>query len=104
MTRKYKRNPSHLSRRVILDVWANGAVTIRERGFESDGGLPVFSVDTLEEAEALRVRFCVLSRIDNSTYFLPRFKMNDIEELGRATVMFSAEHERRQLTDPERGL
>ena len=51
--------PDDLSRRFFLDVTADGAVFIRERGQRcTDGALPVFTTDTYEAAEMLQMRHC----------------------------------------------
>lgn len=50
----------HLSRPILLDLCKDGTVTYRSQGEPSFNGmaLPVFSVDTAEQAEAIQVRFC----------------------------------------------
>ncbi len=83
-----------LSRRFLLDVTKDGAVCIRERGSgEVTGGLPVYSTDTREEAESLRVDHCHLARDGSGIYRLNRFS-GDVEALVAVAEMFHAAHTR----------
>lgn len=80
-----------LDRRFLLDVWKNGAVTIRPRKAAAGGGLPVFSTETEAQALQLQVHFCRLSRMDNATYFLNNFG-GRLEDLPRVRAMFAAHY------------
>lgn len=92
----------HLARRWLIDLWANGAVTIRHRDDRTEdgepGGLPVWSTDTKAEAQALLVRHCKLSRQDHRTYFLPRFR--GYPSLAEATERFRIDTENRRAGRP----
>jgi len=79
----------NLSRRFFLDVTADGAIFIRERGQPvTDGALPVFSTDTYEQASGLRVRHCRLARDRSGVY-----RINDwvggFDALAEASEMFA---------------
>lgn len=90
-----------MGRKFLLDVKADGAVLIRERGLAPRLGLPVFSCDTYEEADMLRVRHCRLM-YDNTTYRLNEFG-GRVEDLAGVTELFAATFSRRQareLTTP----
>lgn len=67
------KTQQHLSRKVLLYVYANGAIVFRDWDNPDvpKGALPVFSVDTQEEAEILQVSLCRISRADNKTYHIP---------------------------------
>lgn len=76
-------------RKFFLDVYACGAVQIRERGKPCDGGLPVFSTDTLEEAQSLRTLYCGLERDGSGTYRLnPSIRPADVDGLDKVTDLF----------------
>lgn len=87
----------HLERDVIIYLYANGAMVYREaRAVEwkgpldaeknpVEGALPVYSVDTTEEAEELQTMLCRLSRADNETMILP-FSQK-VEDLEHVTTM-----------------
>lgn len=84
-------NKDDLSRAVILDVTQSGHVFIRGRGAASMHGLPVYSVDTYEEAEALQVRHC--RRVRSGLYRLNDWPEDpDVEELEKVTDLFRATH------------
>jgi hypothetical protein len=83
-----------LSRRFILDVCASGSVAIRERGMViGDGRLPVFSTDTYDEANELRVLHCRLARDGSGVYFL-NDKPDEWAELDPVTEMFRQSYAR----------
>lgn len=83
-----------LSRRYFLEVAKSGHVFIRERGAPAaDGLLPVFSVDTHAEAEALRVRNCKLARDGSGTYRLNDWPEDgQLKDLYRAADLFRAQY------------
>lgn len=87
---------SDLSRRFFLDVCAAGTVHIRERGSPggaAEGVLPVFSTDTWDEANALRVRHCRLARDGSGLYTLnnpPEPGADAMEYLGGVSKLFRA--------------
>lgn len=79
-------NPSLYGRRWVLGVTKSGELRIRDikRGpqfpRDKDHALPVYTVDTKAQAESLQIRCCVLSRVDNKTYFLnPEFRFGKTE-------------------------
>lgn len=80
-----------LSRRFFLDVTKSGHVFIRERGGELNGALPVYSVDTAEEAEQIRVRHCRLAKGGSGLYQLNEFS-RDVDELFAVGELFRATH------------
>lgn len=80
-----------LSRRFLLEVWKNGAVTIRERGEPATGGIPVYSTTRRGDAEMIRAYHCRLSRLDNETYHLNEFDRT-IEDLDRVADLFELSH------------
>lgn len=81
-----------LGRNFYLDVCANGSVHIREKGHQiEDGLLPVFSTDTHEEAEKLRVRHCRLARDGSGLYFLS-VPPQGVEDLGRVSDLFRKDY------------
>jgi hypothetical protein len=81
-----------LSRRFFLDVTQSGHVFIRQRGRKPNGALPVYSTDTAEEAEQIRVRHCHLARDGSGLYRLNEFA-GDIEDLFKVGALFRATHE-----------
>lgn len=73
----------HLSRHFLLDVTADGAVFVRERGGTGGtmhGGLPVFSTDTRKQAEALIVGACRLSLDGSGTYRLSDWPIGAVRD------------------------
>lgn len=54
--------PRHLDRQVLIDCCKDGTITYRVRGSgtqrRQDAALPVFSVDTVEEAKLIQVTLC----------------------------------------------
>lgn len=91
-----KSTKDDLSRRFFLDVTQSGHVFIRERGGKQsgklNGALPVYSVDTAEEAEQLRVRHCRLAKDGSGLYQLNEFS-GDVHDLFAVGDMFRATHE-----------
>lgn len=86
-----------LGRAVTLWVDAAGCVTAQERGRGIDGSLPVFSTDTREQAEALQVRHCRLTRDGSGLYFLtdtPR----GVEDLGKVSDIFRKTYSENQTS------
>lgn len=64
-------NTDDLSRRFSLDVTPDGALFIRKRGEKiHTGALPVFSVDTYDDADSLRTLHCRLARDGSGVYRL----------------------------------
>jgi hypothetical protein len=90
------RLADHMGRRYLLDVSANGVVTIRDsRGVEGpNGSLPVFSTKTLAMAEALQVRHCRLARNKSGLYYLNEFDDGNVEDLVRVGTMFAEDYNR----------
>lgn len=85
-------NTTDLSRKFFLDVCARGTVHIRERGRLQTGGgglLPVFSTDTHEQAESLRVLHCRLDRYGSGLYTL-NDPPKDVAGLDAVSDMFRA--------------
>lgn len=82
-----------LSRRFFLDVTADGAVFIRERGQpRTDGSLPIFTTDTYDEALMLQVRHCRRARDSSGVYRLNEVPA-DLEALYEVTAMFRGTYE-----------
>jgi hypothetical protein len=68
---------THLDRQVIIHLFQGGAVVARDKDDKSketkkkiDGSLPVFSVDTMEEANQLITLLCKRG-YDNESMLLP---------------------------------
>lgn len=72
---------SDLGRAFTMSVCANGSVWIQRHGQIESGTLPVFSTDTHDQAEQIRVRHCRRAQNGSGLYFL-----NDPppQEVGRA--------------------
>lgn len=80
-------NVNDLSRSYFLDVCAAGTVHIRKRGRKQamgGGMLPVFSTDTKDQAEQLRVLHCRLDRYGSGLYTLndPPKSMDDLDRVS----------------------
>ena len=73
-----KNEINDLTRQYFLDVCECGAVEIRQRGQAMRGGLPVFSVDTQDQAKALQTRL----------------KLTD-DQTAKATAIFTAQAAKR---------
>lgn len=90
-----------LGRRFILDVTADGTVLIRERGpqrIKDLVGLPVYSTDTAEEAESIRVTHCRRANDGSGLYRLTHWKVDQtgygsIDSLPEVSDLFRATHE-----------
>ena len=84
-----------LSRPIKMHCCKDGTITYRKPGEPVFNGkaLPVFSTDTKEQAEMIRVRFCSMAHGEHPLlpgqvwYALPNFS-GELEELGRVTDMF----------------
>lgn len=70
-----------LGKAFTMWVDAAGCVTIRARGVSKKGALPVFSTDTMGQAEALQIRHCRLARDGSGLYFL-NTPPQGVEDLG----------------------
>ena len=79
------------SKPVKIDIHRSGELVIRVDGEPTDEGtLLLLSVDTIEQAEMLRLRTCTLDPVDQRTYRLnlqlrqgkERLDLEDIEPLG----------------------
>lgn len=81
--------PGPLSRIVKIVLFANGAMDYTLGPNLPKGSLPVFSVDTIEEAEGLQVSLCRLSREDGRTYYLPFPQTSDEGNLRHVTQMLT---------------
>lgn len=92
-------------RRYMIHVCKDGTITYRdtETGEKVFNGraLPVFSVDTIEEAKAIQTRFCRLQY--NSHPLMPGepwYKLNEfsseLEDLDRVRAMFVQFHKERK--------
>lgn len=91
-------------RRFMLHVCKDGTVTYRDTAVGekvfNGRALPVFSVDTVEEAKQIQIRFC---RLQYGSHPLmpgrPWYKLNEfsgeLEDLDRVTKMFAQHHEER---------
>lgn len=96
--------PDDLSRRFFLDVCAAGSVHIRESGHPMHRGmrlLPVFSVDTYDAAEMLRVEHCRLARDGSGTYYL-NDPPKSVDDLGRVSDLFRASWQRHVTRNAQR--
>lgn len=76
-----------MKRRWFLDVAACGAVQIRERGRPMQEGLPVFTVDTAEQAQDIITLHCRLERDGSGTYRLNN-PPKDVDDLDAVTDLF----------------
>lgn len=88
MSHTISQTSTDLSRAVFLDVMASGHVFLRERGTPcTKGGLPVFTTNTMEEAERLRVLHCRLARDGSGLYQLNEPPV-DVHDLNRIAELF----------------
>jgi hypothetical protein len=93
-----------LTRPILIHCCKDGTITYRTRREKIFNGvaLPVFSVDTIEQAEALQVRFCRLQKVNHPLmpgkgwFTLNHFK-SSIEDLDRISEMFQEWWERQQV-------
>jgi hypothetical protein len=83
-----------LSRPILIDVSANGAVSIRDKGRPARGMLPFFSVDTREDARSLISLHCKLARDGSGTYWLSDFEPDSLDSLDAASDLFRASYAR----------
>jgi hypothetical protein len=79
------------SRPVKIDIHRSGELVIRVGNQPLDeGALPLLSVETIEQAETLRLRTCTLDPADHRTYRLnlhlrhgkEQLDLEDVEPLG----------------------
>lgn len=78
-----------LGKAFTLWVDAAGCVTVATTGRGVHGSLPVFSVETHDQASALQIRHCRLARDGTGLYFLndtPR----GVDDLGKVSDLFRA--------------
>jgi hypothetical protein len=87
---------SDLSRRFIISVCANGTCHIHDKSNEKPvrGTLPVFSTNTKEEAESLRVYHCRLARDGSGLYSLNE-RPRDVSDLAGVSDMLRASYAKR---------
>lgn len=87
---------SDLGRAVLIDICKDGSVSFRRRNSNdrrlNDAALPVFSVDTVEQARDLQVLFCTRQHEPHpfdgrAWYVLPYFSGN-ISDLAEVADMF----------------
>ena len=92
-----------LSRRFLIDVSADGACFVRDRGEKMavNGLLPVFSTDDRESANGLIVRYCTLARDGSGIYRLNRSLFDpDLDEAKRVEQLLDVADEfRRAYSD-----
>jgi len=82
-----------LDRRFFLDVTADGAVFIRERGHpKMSGALPTFTTDTHDQALMLQQRHCRRARDGSGIYRLNE-PPTDLDALGGITDLFRLTYE-----------
>lgn len=86
------REHCHLDRAVILHLWPSGKIVARDKADKRketkkaiQGSLPVFSVDSMEDANGLLAMMCKLSREDNETYFLPF--TGEVDDMAKVSAM-----------------
>lgn len=85
-----------LTRRFFLDVSADGAVSIRERGQPLTlCALPVFTTDTHEQALMIQLRHCKLARDRSGIYRLNECP-DGLEALYEVAAMFRDTYESRR--------
>lgn len=88
---------SDLGRAFTMSVCANGSVWIQRHGQLESGTLPVFSTDTHEEAEQIRVRHCRRAKDGSGLYFLndpPPRKVDRAQQfLGSVSDLFRKTYE-----------
>lgn len=78
---------NHLSKMVRIYLFASGDMVFKVQGDESrktEGALPVFSVDTVKEAEGLQVSLCSYR---DGRYVLP-FSGN-VDDMEKVTKLLS---------------
>lgn len=80
---------NYMGRPWILDVDANGNVTVRKQGSKRDAGLPVFSTDTEAQARFLVATHCRLARDGSGIYTLNE-PPKSVDDLSKVAEMFQA--------------
>ena len=93
------------ARRYMIHVCKDGTVTYRdavvgEKVFNGRA-LPVFSVDTIEEAIAIQIRFCRLQygshpRMPGKPWYKLNEFSGELEDLDRVRTMFAQFHKERR--------
>ncbi len=104
MTRTNEEINAAFKRRYMIHVCKDGTVTYRDTATKekvfNGRALPVFSVDTVDDAQAIQIRFC---RLQYGSHPLmpgkPWYKLNEfsgeLEDLDRVRDMFMDFHEGR---------
>lgn len=91
-----------LSRQFFLDVTADGAVFIRERGLPlTAGALPVFTVDTHDQALMIQVRHCRRAKDGTGIYRLNE-RPEGLDALERITELFRVTYDARKVDEDDR--
>jgi len=86
------RQEDDLSRNVFLDVSANGAVLVRHHWQRIRPGLlPVFTVDSIDQAYRICARHRRLARDGSGLMFLNE-PLDNVDDLKRVADMFREEH------------
>lgn len=97
-------NKSDLDRNVLIDICRDGTISYRVRGSNTkrlnNAALPVFSVDTEDDAKALQVHFCALQYTPHPFdgrrwYVLPGFT-GELEAMPAVTERFSKWYDERK--------
>lgn len=111
MTRTNEEINAAYKRRYMIHVCADGTVTYRdtvtkEKVFNGVA-LPVFSVDTVEEAKVIQTRFCKLQYGSHPlTPGKPWYKVfpfsGELEDLDRVRNMFTEFYEEMKFRDAKR--
>ena len=94
---------STLDRKILIDICKDGTISYRERGGYrlNNAALPVFSVDTVEDAKRLQARFCTLQydrhpdpKGPEQWFVLPGFSgnLNELDVVTARLATFWAEH------------
>lgn len=91
---------AHLDRPIMLDIGKDGTITIRQRNATPfSGGVPVFSTDTIEEAQGLRTFLCTEqdklhpSMPGERWYTFDGF-IGDVTEIPQVTELFIDAYQR----------
>lgn len=91
---------SDLGRAFTMSVCANGSVWIQRHGQLEEGTLPVFSTDSHDQAEQIRVRHCRRANDGSGLYFLNERPPQEVgraqEFLGGVSDLFRATFEQIQ--------
>lgn len=87
-TTRTRPQANHLSRPILIDLFMSGHLAYRWKGSGGNpGSLPVFSVDTAEQAQAMQARFC-LKQYDGG-YVWTDFD-GEYESIGKVTKALQA--------------